>query len=173
MSAPYSRQPVGDVSEERVLRAILATDFSAFVDYTFRLLRPGMLFKPNWHIEAMAHALSRVAGGQTKRLIITVPPRNLKSICASVALPAWFLGHNPSERVVAVSYSDVLAKTHANDFRRVVTDALYQQVFPRMRVSRETDGEIHTPPCGDAAMPPRLAAPSPAAAAIWWSSMIH
>src|SRR5258708_58140 len=71
-------------------------------------------------------------------------PRNLKSICASVALPAWFLGHNPSERVVAISYSDALAKTHANDFRRVVTDPIYQKTFPRMRVSRETDSEIHT-----------------------------
>ena len=43
-----------------------------------------------------------------------MPPRNLKSLFASVALPAWFLCHNnPSERVVAVSYSDLLARTHA------------------------------------------------------------
>ncbi len=79
-----------------------------------------------------------------KRLIITMPPRNLKSIIASVALPAWYLGHNPSERVVAVSYSDALAKTHANDFRRVVTDPIYQAVFPKMVLARETDSEIHT-----------------------------
>src|SRR5262249_48293038 len=41
-----------------------------------------------------------------RRLIITLPPGTLKSLCASVALPAWFLGHYPSERVVVVSYSD-------------------------------------------------------------------
>src|SRR5438105_6013935 len=69
---------------------------------------------------------------------------HLKSICASVALPAWFLGHHPSERVVAVSYSADLAKTHANDFRRVVNDPLYQAVFPKMRVQRNTDQEITT-----------------------------
>jgi hypothetical protein len=62
----------------------------------------------------------------------------------SIALPAWYLGHNPSERVVAVSYSADLARTHANDFRRVVNDPLYQAVFPKMRVSRDTDNEIHT-----------------------------
>ena len=73
-----------------------------------------------------------------------MPPRHLKSIIASVALPAWYLGHNPSERVVAVSYSADLARTHANDFRRVVNDPLYQAVFPKMRVSRETDSEIQT-----------------------------
>lgn len=131
-------------SPERVLRAILATDFRSFIDYTFGVLRPGTLLKPNWHIDAMAHKLAQVASGDVKRLIITVPPRNLKSICASVALPAWFLGQNPSERIVSVSYSDALAKTHANDFRRIVSDPLYQAVFPRMRVSKDTDGEIHT-----------------------------
>ena len=142
MNAPV-RHPAPAPSE-RELRAILATDFRAFIDYTFGLLRPGIPFKRNWHIDAMAHSLSRVASGETKRLIITVPPRHLKSICASVALPAWFLGHNPSERVVAVSYSDSLAKTHANDFRRVVTDSLYQRIFPKMRLSKETDSDIQT-----------------------------
>jgi len=133
-----------NASPEQIFRAILATDFRAFVDYVFGLLRPGIPFRPNWHIDAMAHKVSQVASGEVKRLIITMPPRNLKSIIASVALPAWYLGHNPSERVVAVSYSDALAKTHANDFRRVVTDPIYQAVFPKMVLARETDSEIHT-----------------------------
>jgi hypothetical protein len=131
-------------SPERVLQAILATDFSAFVEYVFGLLRPGTPFKRNWHIDAMTHKVSQVASGEVKRLIINVPPRHLKSIVASVALPAWYLGHNPSERVVCVSYSADLAKTHSNDFRRVVNDSLYQAVFPKMRVERETDAETQT-----------------------------
>ena len=73
-----------------------------------------------------------------------MPPRNLKSLLASVALPAWFLGHNPSERVVAVSYSEQLARIHANDFRRLVIDPLYQATFPAMRLARDTDREIVT-----------------------------
>src|ERR1700694_282799 len=132
------------VSARAALRAVLATDFASFIEYTFGVLRPGMEFRPNWHIEAMAYKLSQVAKGEIKRLIITLPPRNLKSICASVALPAWFLGHNPSERVVAVSYSAELAKTHANDFRKVVSDPIYQATFPAMQVSRDTDSENHT-----------------------------
>jgi predicted phage terminase large subunit-like protein len=133
-----------EIPPELVLRAMLAVDFRAFIEFTFGVLRPGTPFRPNWHIDAMAHKLSQIASGELKRLIITLPPRNLKSICASVALPAWFLGHHPSERVVAVSYSDALAKTHANDFRKVVSDPLYQSTFPTMQVSRDTDSEIHT-----------------------------
>jgi predicted phage terminase large subunit-like protein len=144
MNAPIRPPSSEDASPERIFRAILATDFRAFVEYVFGLLRPGIAFKPNWHIDAMAYKTSQVASGKIKRLIIAVPPRHLKSIIASVALPAWYLGHNPSERVVCVSYSAELAKTHANDFRRVVTDPTYQAVFPKMRLLRETDSEIHT-----------------------------
>jgi len=144
MNAPLHPPSPEDASPQRVFLALLRTDFRAFVEYVFGLLRPGEPFKPNWHIDAMAHKVSQVASGEVKRLIITVPPRHLKSIIASVALPAWYLGHNPSERVVAVSYSADLARTHANDFRRVVNDPLYQAVFPNMRVSRDTDNEIHT-----------------------------
>lgn len=144
MNALIRRPSPEDASAQQIYRAILATDFRAFVEYVFGLLRPGVEFKPNWHIDAMAHKVGQVASGEVKRLIITVPPRHLKSIIASVALPAWHLGHNPSERVVCVSYSAELAKTHSNDFRRVVTDPIYQAVFPRMVLARDTDSEIHT-----------------------------
>ena len=127
-----------------VLRATLALDFMAFTEFAFGVVRPNTLFKPNWHLEALAHKLSQVASGEVRRLIVTMPPRNLKSLFASVALPAWFLGHNPSERVVTVSYSDQLARTHANDFRRLVNDPLYQATFPAMRLARDTEREIVT-----------------------------
>jgi predicted phage terminase large subunit-like protein len=144
MNAPIRPPSPENASPDRIFRAVLAKDFRAFVEYVFGLVRPGTPFKPNWHIDAMAHKVSQVATGEVKRLIINVPPRHLKSIIASVALPAWYLGHNPSERVVCISYSSDLAKTHANDFRRVVTDPVYQAVFPKMILSRETDSEIHT-----------------------------
>src|SRR5712672_3558944 len=130
--------------QQAVLRAALATDFRSFVQYVFGVLRPGIEFRPNWHIEAMAYKLSQVATGEVKRLIITLPPRNLKSLYASVCLPAWFLGHNPSERVVVVSYSDFLSRAHANDFRLLVKHPLYQATFPAMRLERDTDREITT-----------------------------
>lgn len=127
-----------------VLRAALRVDLMAFAQYAFAVVRPNTPFKRNWHLEALAHKLSRVAAGQIRRLIVTMPPRHLKSLFASVALPAWFLGHHPSERIVAVSYSDQLARTHANDFRRLVRDPLYQATFPAMRLDRDTDREIMT-----------------------------
>jgi hypothetical protein len=133
-----------DPPPDIVLQALLAHDLMAFTEFAFGVVRPGIPFKPNWHLEAVTHKLCQVAKGDVRRLIITLPPRTLKSLCASVALPAWFLGHYPSERVVVVSYSDLLARNHANDFRRLVNDPLYLATFPTLRVERETDREIVT-----------------------------
>ena len=133
-----------DYPPQVVLQALLANNLTSFTEFAFGVVRPGITFKPNWHFEAVTHKLSQVASGEVRRLIITLPPRTLKSLCASVALPAWFLGRNPSERVVVVSYSDFLARSHANDFRQVVNDPLYQAAFPAMRLERDTDREIMT-----------------------------
>jgi hypothetical protein len=86
MNAPIRPPSPENASPQQIFQAILATDFRSFVEYVFGLLRPGTPFKPNWHIDAMAHKVSQVAIGDVKRLIITVPPRHLKSIIASVAL---------------------------------------------------------------------------------------
>ena len=126
------------------MQALLANNLTSFTEFAFDVVRPRVIFKPNWHFEAVTHKLSQVASGEVRRLIITLPPRTLKSLCASVALPAWFLGRYPWERVLVVSYSEILARTHANDFRLVVNDPIYQATFPAMRLARDTDREIIT-----------------------------
>jgi predicted phage terminase large subunit-like protein len=136
--------PLADYPPQVVFQVLLANNLTSFTEFAFGVVRPGVVFKPNWHFEAVTEKLSRVACGDVRRLIITLPPRTLKSLCASVALPAWFLGRHPSERVVVVSYSDVLARAHANDFRLLVNDPIYQATFPGMRLQRETDREIIT-----------------------------
>src|SRR5437016_2128961 len=135
---------LADYPPQVVLQALLANNLTSFTEFAFGVVRPDVPFKPNWHFEAVTEKLSQVARGDIRRLIITLPPRMLKSLCASVALPAWFLGRHPWERVVVVSYSDVLARTHANDFRLLVNDPIYQATFPGMRLQRETDREIIT-----------------------------
>jgi predicted phage terminase large subunit-like protein len=130
--------------DREVLQALLAHNFNAFGEFAFSAVRPGVPLKRNWHLEAMAEKLAQVTSGKIRRLLISLPPRHLKSLYASVALPAWFLGHNPWERVVVASYSDLLARNHASDFRRLVNDPLYQATFPGMRLARDTDREITT-----------------------------
>ena len=82
-------------SEARVFRALLRRDFPAFVRKVFATLESGQAFVSNWHLEAIAYQLERVRRGEIRRLIINMPPRSLKSVTASVAFPAFVLGHDP------------------------------------------------------------------------------
>ena len=126
--------------------AIIGTDLYSFIRASFPIVSGGGEFLPNWHVEAMAYALTEVLGGRMRRLIITVPPRSLKSICASVALPAFALGHDPRRRIICVSYSEQLARKHANDCRALMRSDLYRAVFPATRISpaKDTETEVMT-----------------------------
>jgi len=44
------------------------------------------------HHKIMAKAFEKVVNGESKRLIINMPPRHTKSEFASYLLPAWFFG---------------------------------------------------------------------------------
>jgi predicted phage terminase large subunit-like protein len=129
-----------------VLNSILRTDFTAFVQKTFGTVSPGDGFLPDWHIEAMCQELSKVMRGETRRLIISIPPRHLKSICTSVALPAWLLGHDPTRRIICVSYAQDLAVKHANDTRTVMSTNWYRHIFPGTRIdpAKNTETEVMT-----------------------------
>jgi predicted phage terminase large subunit-like protein len=131
-------------ARRKYLDAMLATDFSSFLVKVFETVSPGDEFRPNWHIYAMTYAAECVVDGKLKRLITTVPPRHLKSIVFSVALPAFLLGQDPTKRIICVSYSNELASKHAIDFRAVVNSAWYRRIFPRTVVSREKNTQFET-----------------------------
>jgi predicted phage terminase large subunit-like protein len=133
-----SRRPV---AEDAYLGSIMRTDFGAFAQKVFGTVARGHVFLPNWHIDAICHELSKVMSGETKRLIIGVPPRHLKSICSSVALPAWALGLNPTRRIIGVSYAQDLAVKHGNDCRAVLDADWYQRLFPDTKIDPAKDAE--------------------------------
>jgi hypothetical protein len=131
-------------ARRRYLDSVLADDFSAFVMKVFETVSPGDEFRSNWHIDGMTYAAELVIDGKIKRLITTVPPRHLKSIIFSVALPAFLLGQDPTKRIICVSYSNELAIKHAIDFRAVMSSDWYRRVFPKTKVSREKDTQYET-----------------------------
>ena len=75
-----------------LLNAALRQDLGTFIAKVFQMVSPGDRYLHNWHIDAIVHELMQVHRGENRRLIITQPPRSLKSICTSVAYVAWCLG---------------------------------------------------------------------------------
>ena len=110
--------------------ALLRNDLTSFIERTFYELIPQTNFIPGQYIELLASTLKKCSTGETKRLIINLPPRTLKSLAASVAFPAWLLGHEPGKRIICASYGQDLAEKHARDCRTLMASAFYRDLFP-------------------------------------------
>jgi hypothetical protein len=78
-------------------------------------------------------------------VIINLPPRHLKSHLASVAFPAWCLGHDPSAQILCVSYAQDLADKLSRDCRHILTSDWYRQLFAtRLSAQRQAVSEFET-----------------------------
>lgn len=129
------------------LRVVYASDFKAFVIRVFKELHGDQTaFIDGWYIDAICQALEDVRTGRTKRLVVTVPPRHLKSITVAVAFIAFLLGHNPRHKIICASYGLDLARKHGADCRRIMESAWYRASFPSTRLASRgnTQDEIST-----------------------------
>lgn len=134
------------MNDQSTVDALLRKDLGFFIQRTFATLAPGTPFLSNWHIQVIAHHLMLCEQGDIKRLIITLPPRSLKSISASVAFPAWLFGQDPTNKLLCISYSQDLAIKHAFDTRTVMDSPWYKRCFPETRLhpGKNTQSEFMT-----------------------------
>jgi len=116
---------------------LLRRDLPSFIGKCFSTIDPATAYMPNWHIDIIAEYLQAAERGQIKRLIINMPPRALKSVCVSVAWPAWLMGHDPRRRILAASYSAALSLKHSLDCRGVMQAPWYRCLFPATELSHE------------------------------------
>ncbi len=116
-------------------QAILRNYFTTFIERAFYELNPQGRFVTGQYIELLAATLERCRAGKTKRLIINLPPRTLKSHAASVAFTAWLLGHDPTRQIICASYGQDLADKHARDCRTLITSSFYRRLFPKTVLS--------------------------------------
>src|SRR5204862_6080647 len=124
---------------------VLRQDFGTFAARCFHDLNPQTELARSWHLDVIAAKLTAVRQGTIRRLIINLPPRHLKSLLASIAFPAWCLGHDPSAQILSVSYAQDLADKLARDCRGIMISPWYRQIFPtRMAPQRQAVQEFIT-----------------------------
>jgi predicted phage terminase large subunit-like protein len=108
-----------------------------FIKKTFATADPKAVYQHNYHIDLIAEYLEAMHLGQIRKLIINMPPGFLKTICASIAFPAWILGKDPRERILASSYEERLATRINQDCRKVMSTKWYQKTFPATKFARD------------------------------------
>lgn len=128
----------------RAAAALRREVFYFFVKSVFAELHGGAQPSNAPYLEAMCYALQSSAAKEGGRLLVTIPPRHLKSIAGAVALPAWIMGRDPSAKVMVATYGDELSREHADAFRRVITAGWYNSLFPGFKIRSSTNTELRT-----------------------------
>lgn len=88
-----------------------------------------------WYHQILANKLDRVERGESRRLIVTMPPQHGKSDQISHKFPAYLLGRNPDLRVLSASYSADLASRNNRTAQRVIESDEYQELFPGTKLA--------------------------------------
>ena len=125
-------------------RYVLRNDFASFIHASFYELNPLTAFCPGDHIDLIAAKLEACRRGEINRLIINIPPRNLKSHCASIAFPAWLLGHKPGAHIICASYGQELSEKLARDTRQLMSSPLYHALFATRLADRQAVHDFET-----------------------------
>lgn len=87
-------------------------------------------YQVNWHHRVACDALTKLVYGEIDRLIMVMPPRNGKTELGSKRLPAFALGVNPDDQIIATSYGDELASKNNREIQRIIDSEAYKKIFP-------------------------------------------
>jgi len=113
------------------------SDLLTFTQTMFRA-RKGVDIKPNWHQSQICSALERVVIGQSKRLIINIPPRSGKTELAVINFIAWCMGNFPDSEFIHASYSKRLAAANAYAIRAIMQHDRYAEIFSHTQMAGDS-----------------------------------
>ncbi len=112
--------------QDALLKVLAEKSLRRYVEEAWPILEPGGPFLSNWHIDYVVEHLEAVTAGQITRLLITMPPRYMKSLLVSILWPTWEWIREPSRRWIFASYAESLAIRHSLDRRSVLQSPWYQ-----------------------------------------------
>ncbi len=100
---------VPQITESHVALAS-AYPLRKYIYEAFPHVEAGVVFKNNWHIDAISEFLQAVTVGQIKNFIINIPRRCVKSTLVCVMWPTWTWTFMPHTRWLFTSYDKEFAK---------------------------------------------------------------
>mgnify|MGYP001446954937 FL=1 len=92
-------------------------------------------YKVGRHHRLLANMLMDIEQGNKDRICVNIPPRHGKSQLVSIMFPAWFLGRNPTKKVMMVSHTTDLAVDFGRKVRNLIATEDYKQIFPTVELA--------------------------------------
>ena len=117
-------------------KALVRTQFLAFAMKAFAEMNRGQRMPRYPFLVLLAETLARVATGESKRLVVNLPPRHFKTFLGAIALAAWILAHNPSAKILIVTYGQELADKTAYAIRDILMADWFKRLFQGTRLAK-------------------------------------
>lgn len=126
-------------NEQKVLKIWCESHLLNFTRYIYKENhRRNFTVSP--HFVLMANALMKVIIGETKRLIINIPPRYGKTELAVKNFIAYGLALNPQSKFIHLSYSDDLALDNSSQTKEYIESESFQSIWP-MNLKKDAQGK--------------------------------
>lgn len=130
--------------KQKLVAAELARNDLYFFTRWMFLQKRGYSWLQAKHHSLICTALMRVFHGETKRLIINIPPRYSKTEIAVVNFVAWCFGIVPDCEFIHASYSATLAVNNSSNIRSLIQHEAYQAIFPDVVLDSEAKNHWKT-----------------------------
>lgn len=126
-------------NEQTVLKVWCESHLLNFTRYIYKENhRRNFTISP--HFVLMSDALMKVINGETKRLIINIPPRYGKTELAVKNFIAYGLALNPMSKFIHLSYSDVLALDNSSQTKEYIESDAFQSLW-KMQLKKDAQGK--------------------------------
>lgn len=142
MTAEVSAVDVARLAESMAAQRA-RDDFYFFVRWMFLRMR-GSAWRRAPHHQRICDALMRVFRGETRRLIVNLPPRYSKTELVVVMFIAWSMGKAPDSEFIHASYAGTLASANSGKVLQVIQHEAYAEVFPDLELVNDARSHWRT-----------------------------
>jgi predicted phage terminase large subunit-like protein len=136
LTPDIAQRYLDEIDTELARRAAKRMEAGRFLDFC----RDPDLFQeyPVFYHEDLCATLQRIESGEIKRAMFFLPPGAAKSTYGSVRFPCWYLGRNPSKRVIHGCNVKELAEDFGRKVRNLIASRDFRAVFPEVVLSSDS-----------------------------------
>ena len=91
-------------------------------------------YEANWHHKEYCTQIDKFIKGETKKLMVFMPPQHGKTEISTRRLPSYIVGQDPNRKIGIVAYNSTIAIKFNRDIQRIIDSDTYRLLFPDTRL---------------------------------------
>lgn len=115
-------------------------------DHLLPYVRETVLSQPGYvdgtHIHTICETIEAFLRSDQRGLMISMPPRHMKSTIGAECLPAWWLSRHPQGEVIIASYNQTQARKMSRSCRQRFDGEMHRAIFGRAEFSVDAVDEF-------------------------------